>query len=307
MADVVSGFARAADGTPLYWRAVGSGPPMVCCNGVGVSTFFWKYVTRHYRDRFTVVLWDYRGHGQSGPVEDPPHADLSMELIAQDLVAVLDDVGAVGPTVMLGHSMGVQVILEFARQHPERVRALVPMFGTFARPMDTFMDSPLARPIFDAINKLSRWTGRYGGRLLHPLYASPIALPIAGRTGLIDRFYADNRDIQMYIDHLVEMDSATFLRFVEVLSEHDMTAFLPKVAVPTLIFAGEKDLFTPLHRSYAMADAIPGAEIIVLAEASHAAIVEYPDTINRRLDRFLSERVYPADAARSSASSSREA
>ena len=297
MADVVTGFAQAADGTDLYYRAVGSGPPIVCCNGVGVSTFFFKYITRHFRDRFTVLLWDYRGHGQSGPIEDPLNADLSMELIASDMAAVMDDAGLTEPAILMGHSMGVQVILEFCKRYPERVRALVPMFGTFARPMDTFMDSPVSKPIFDTVARFTRFTGNSGKWLLHPLYASPLAIPFGRRTGMVDRYYAPRRDIQMYMDHLVELDPAVFLRMVECLSEHDLDEYLPHVPVPTLVFAGEKDLFTPLHRSHHMAEHIPGAEIIVLPEGSHAAIVEYPDTINRRIDRFLNERVLPQTEA----------
>ena len=57
------------------------------------------------------------------------------------------------------------------------------------------------------------------------------------------------------------------------------------------MIASEKDLFTPLHRSYTMARADPRAELMVLAEASHAAIIEHPDSINLRIDRFLRERL----------------
>ncbi|MFT6142225.1 MAG: pimeloyl-ACP methyl ester carboxylesterase [Myxococcota bacterium] len=303
--DVVSGFARAADGTDLYWRAVGSGPPIVCCNGVGVSTFFFKYITRHFRDRFTVVLWDYRGHGQSSPIEDPLNADLSMGLVAEDMHAILESAGVSEPAILIGHSMGVQVILEFTKRYPERVRALVPMFGTFARPMDTFLDSPMSKPIFDTLAKVTKWTGSTGAWLLHPLYASPVAIPFGRRAGLMDRYYASNRDIQMYMDHLVEMDPAVFLRMVECLSEHDLEDFLCEVHVPVLIFAGEKDLFTPLHRSYRMADLIPDSELVVLPEGSHAAIVEYPDTINQRLDRFIDQKLGGAANLASKAESTR--
>ena len=41
--NVSSGFAESEDGVQLHWRIVGHGPLMICCNGVGVSTFFWKY------------------------------------------------------------------------------------------------------------------------------------------------------------------------------------------------------------------------------------------------------------------------
>lgn len=297
MGDLRTGFARTDDGLQLYWRAMGDGPTLVCCNGVGVSTFFWKYVARHFRDRFRVVLWDYRGHGLSSTPVDVEHADLSIERNARDLETVLQAVGATEPCVLLGHSMGCQVILEYTKQFPHRVRALVPMFGTFARPLDTFMDNPSSRRIFDVVNRIAGVTGKLGTRLIRPLYASPLAFSIGKRTGLVDRYYAPREDIEMYLEHLNHMDPRVFLRMVEVMADHDLTDFLPDVDVPTLIIAGEKDLFTPLHRSKRMAELIRGSELMVLPEGSHAAIVEHPETINLRVERFFAERVFRRDAA----------
>jgi pimeloyl-ACP methyl ester carboxylesterase len=293
MNEVRAGFVRADDGVPLYWRSVGDGEPaFVCCNGVGVSTFFWKYVVEHFRDRFRVVTWDYRGHGRSAPPPEPvEQADLSIERNVRDLVSVLEAVGVRGPSVLLGHSMGCQVILELANQHPERVAALIPMFGTYERPMDTFMDSPYARPLFDLLTRAARWGGRRGARMLLPLYDSPIAFPVGGLLGLMDRHYAGRVDIEQYLEHLAVMNPRIFLRMVAQAADHSAEQALPRITAPTLVIASEKDLFTPLHRSYAMAQKIPGAELLVLAEASHAAIVEHPDSINRRIDRFLWERL----------------
>jgi pimeloyl-ACP methyl ester carboxylesterase len=74
-------------------------------------------------------------------------------------------------------------------------------------------------------------------------------------------------------------------------TEHSAGPYLGELKAPTLVIASEKDLFTPLHRSYTMVKRIPGAELLVLAEASHAAIIEHPASINRRIDRFLRERL----------------
>lgn len=284
-----TGFTRTDDGRELYWRAVGSGPPMVCCNGVGVSTFFFKYIVRHFHDRFTVLTWDYYGHGRSTTPVDPTAADLTIERTARDLFDVLDDAGLTRPAILLGHSMGCQVILEVAVQRPERVRALIPMLGTFGRPLDTFLDSPYSKPIFKMIKRVSDAGGKSGARGLLPLYANPLAHHVGGLTGLMDRHYAMKEDIGKYMEHLVHMDPRVFIRMVDLMAEHDLEAALADIAAPTLVIAAEKDVFTPLHRSEFMARTIPGAELLVLAEASHAAIVELPDTINRRIDRFLSE------------------
>lgn len=291
MSDVRTGFARADDGQQLFWRTVGTGEPtFACCNGVGVSTFFFKYVTEHFRDRFRVLVWDYRGHGRSAPPPEPiDEADLSVERCAADLRTVLETVGVAEPPVLLGHSMGCQVILEYALHHP--AGAIIPMFGTFARPLDTFLDNPYSRRVFDALHKVAGWGGRAGARMLLPLYDAPFGFAVGAATGLLDRHYAGRTDIDRYMEHLAAMDPRIFLRMVSFAADHDVEARLGELRVPTLVIAGEKDLFTPLHRSKAMAAAIPGAELMVLAEASHAAIVEHPEAINLRIDRFLRERL----------------
>jgi pimeloyl-ACP methyl ester carboxylesterase len=289
MTQIRSGFARASDGLHLYYRVVGEGPPMICCNGVGVSTFFFKYIVEHYRDRFSVILWDYRGHGRSGTPPDVEQADFSVERSAQDVKAVLEHLGMEEAAVLLGHSMGCQVILEFAKQFPDDVRGLVPMFGTFARPLDTFFDFSKSRSIFEVLHKVASFGGRGGTRMMLPLYASPLAFKVGGLTGMVDRHYALEEDIRKYLEHLLHMDTRVFLRMVSMIADHDLTEDLPAIQAPTLVIAGEKDLFTPLHRSRKMVSLLPNADLMILAEGSHAAIVEHPKTINRRIDRFLAQ------------------
>ncbi len=291
--DIRAGFARTDDGLELYYRVIGhSGPWIVCCNGVGVSTFFFRYITEAFRHDHRVVVWDYRGHGRSAPPPDPIHeADLSIDRNCADLITVMDAAGVDDAAVLMGHSMGCQVILQAALNAPDRVAGLVPMFGTYGRPLDTFMDSPLARPAFDLLYKVARWGGKGGTRMLLPLYDNPLAAAVGGWTGLIDRHYADHVDINRYMDHLVQMDPRIFLRMVSLIADHDTGPHLPEIPCPTLIIAAEKDLFTPLHRSHAMQRALPNAELLVLADGSHAAIVEHPETIERRIRRWFQEQL----------------
>ena len=134
MTTVTSGFAATDDGLQLYYRLLGSkGPVMVCCNGIGVSTFFWKYLAEHFRKEFRVLLWDYRGHGRSLPPSDIKSADLSMARNARDLHCVLETIAPGEPAIFMGHSMGCQVILEYYQHQADRVTALVPMLGTYGR------------------------------------------------------------------------------------------------------------------------------------------------------------------------------
>ena len=49
------GFAEAEDGQKLYFSVAGEGFPMAACNGIGVSTFFWKHISRCFVDRCRIL------------------------------------------------------------------------------------------------------------------------------------------------------------------------------------------------------------------------------------------------------------
>ena len=117
-APVREGFARGERGVRLYWRAEGEGPTLLCSNGIGVGTFFWGPVARDLSDRYTVIRWDYRGHGLSDDAAIP--RDTSIAICAADALHVLDAVGA-EKAVLLGHSMASQVHFEVYRLARKRV------------------------------------------------------------------------------------------------------------------------------------------------------------------------------------------
>jgi pimeloyl-ACP methyl ester carboxylesterase len=212
-----------------------------------------------------------------------------VERHAKDLALLIEAQGG-GPAILLGHSMGCQVILEYA-VNVGKPSALVALFGTYGLPLDTLFDTALSRQVFRLVRRASLLGGRRGMRLLRPLVGNPLAYSISRRTGLVHRTSASRSDIYMYLEHLNHMDMRVFMRTLHQLSEHDLEADLGAIEAPTLVIAGERDLFTPLHRSARMAELIAGAELEVLPEGSHAAIVEQPELINRRIDRFLAERL----------------
>jgi pimeloyl-ACP methyl ester carboxylesterase len=287
-APIRTGFATSDEGIKLFWRAVGEGPPLVCCNGVGVSTFFWKYVVEHFSDRFQVIVWDYRGHGRSDRPAGPDDWDLSIATSARDLGAVLEDIGA-GPAVLVGHSMGCQVIFERYSQDPASVLAMVPMLGSAGRVLDTFYDDPRSVHVIRLANRIARKLGPGVNALLRPALEHPIAYDVARYGRLVDPYYTLREDLLPYTRHLASIDIRLFLAMVLEAHAHDAFPKLTTIEVPTLIVAAERDTFTPLRLSYRMRELIPDAEILVLADGSHAALIEQPETINHRLDRFFAD------------------
>lgn len=290
-----SGYARTAGGMRLHYTVYPGGEPaLVCCNGLGVSTFFWKYVIEHFRHRHRIVTWDYRGHGRSSPVADEDPAAFTVEANADDLARVMD-AARTERAVLLGHSMGCQVILQAWRQFPRRVAGLVPICGAFGRPLDTFFDTPaIARPAFSTMYWLITTWPHQIQRVLSPLLRSPLPDWIA-RLGIIDARRASPEDMAPYFRHLSQMDLEVFFRMARAMQEHDAGPWLEEIDVPVLIVAGENDLFTPFRLAVEMQQRIPGAELLRLPGGSHAGLIEHPELLNLRLEKFLRERILPAE------------
>jgi pimeloyl-ACP methyl ester carboxylesterase len=287
-----TGTAIAGDGTPL---AFASGGPegaraILCCNGLGVSTFFWDYVGAHFSKDHHVVIWDYRGHGASGRPRDP--STITMGTIADDVARVMD-ANRVDRAIVLGHSLGCQVLFEFYRLFADRVLGLVPMLGAFGKPADTFL-SPRVGPKFyeaayavgsripDVINTFAQVTLR-----------SRLAWPFARVTGLVHPDLAKKSDMEPYLDHLARLDFRVFFEMARAAQDHDASDLLGDIEAPVLVVAGERDLFTPHHLSLAMSQRIPNAELLEIPRGSHAALIEQPELINLRMEKFIRDRIAP--------------
>ena len=127
--------------------------------------------------------------------------------------------------------------------------------------------------------------------LVRPFLESPVPWFLATRFSLVDPIYAQLEDMRPYMEHLVTLDFRFFTRAVLALQDHDAWPWLPEIDVPVLVIAAENDKFTPMWCTRRIVERVPGAELMVLADASHAALIEQPETIHHRVDRFLAERL----------------
>lgn len=279
-------FARTPDGANLFFEARGDGAPaMVLCDGLGCDGFAWKYLLPKLAARHRVLHWHYRGHGQSSLPVDPTR--IGMDRTLDDLVRVMD-AAHVEKGVLFGHSMGVQVALEFHRRHPERVVGLVLLCGSYGHPLDTFHDTtwlkralPWIRKVVETFPHLSRTVTSLAMR-------TQAALELA-ITLELNRALLKKRDMAPYFHHMARMDPVVFLRTLASLAEHTAADHLPSVDVPTLVIGGEQDHFTPAWLSEKMAERIPGARLLMVKGGSHTAPLESPDAIWASVESFLSE------------------
>lgn len=283
----------ARDGARLWYRVRGRGPALVFQNGVGVTTTFWEGLAERFaRAGYRTVVWDYRGHGRSDDPEDPDRLDLAT--CAEDLRAVLDGLD-IERACLLGHSMGAQLGWEFYRLHPERVAGLVPTLGTYRDAVSSFYDLPwLAPRIFDLASRAADAFPDLARRLVALPSAHPRLVDrLLRRLAIIHPTLSPSDWVPDYLAHVARLDPRVFFALARAIQEHDASDLLPCIRVPVLVVAGERDFFCPPRVAREMAERIPGAELLVVPDGSHAAMIEQPDLIALRLVRFLEARVYP--------------
>jgi pimeloyl-ACP methyl ester carboxylesterase len=280
----LDGFVEADDGTPIHFSAVGQGSPtLVCCDGIGCDGFAWKYLVRDFAPTNRIVRWHYRGHGRSGVPKD--RTRISFDDLSSDLEAVLGAAGA-QEAVLLGHSMGVQVALEYHRRHPEHVRGLALICGSHGLPLDTFHDSKALKIIFPSLLKAAENYPQAMALIWRLLAGGELAYQIATRLEVNGRLVR-REDFTPYFTHLSSMDPRMFLGMLKHAADHTAYDYLPQIRVPTLIVAGTADTFTPYWLSEEMHDRIPGSEMLTVPGGTHAAPIEQPELITLRLEKFL--------------------
>ncbi len=100
-------------------------PPIVLIHGLASATRIWDFVAPLLTEQgYEVVALDQRGHGES----DKPDSGYDFATIVADDAAALTELGLVNP-VLVGHSWGAMVVLQYAATFPTRVRSLVLVDG----------------------------------------------------------------------------------------------------------------------------------------------------------------------------------
>jgi pimeloyl-ACP methyl ester carboxylesterase len=283
------GYFPTSDGAPLWYEVRGEerDAPAVLCDGLGCDGFIWRYLWEPLTARRRVLHWNYRGHGRSGvPTDD---TRIGMEYICDDLARLMDH-ARLDAAVIFGHSMGVQVALEFHRRHRARVKGLVLICGSYGTPLDTWHDHTLMRVAFPYLKRLVERSPDVARTLASTLLNTQLAVEFGIRAELNPELIKPN-DFAPYMEHLAKMHPLYFVRTLDSLKDHSAWDHLPYVDVPSMVIGGEGDKFTPVWLSQRMAEHIPQCEYVFAPGGTHTAPLERTELVNAAIERFLRERI----------------
>ncbi len=287
--DVVGSFA-SFDGTEIAYEIYlpddppRSLPPVVCCNGIAcVAHAYWDPLVERLSTSTTVVLWDYRGHGASGPPRNP--SEITVPSFARDLLELVEETGVVAP-VLVGHSFGVQVALEALRIDPDLAAGLVAVAGPHRRPLGDLYGLPIARLAVSLLEPVVEMAASPARAVWGAAFRTPLPFAIGKLTRMAGP-RATPDAMRQYFSGLGAIDPVLLLRMFKAMDYQDATDILPRIEIPTLIVAGEQDVMTPLHVMKEMHESIPSSRMEVFSRAGHTLPVEVPDEFADLVEEFV--------------------
>jgi pimeloyl-ACP methyl ester carboxylesterase len=245
------------NGIEIDYRDTGRGRPVLLTHGHLSSRIAWDGQHAALAERYRVISWDLRGHGQTEAGDDP--AQYSLEHTVGDVRALLGHLG-IERGVIGGLSLGGYVSLAFALAHPEMVEALV------------ICDSG---PGYRNDAARAQWNERAFARAAE-LEAKGLDI-LAGRSREVREARGRHRSARA-LAHATR----------GILAQQGPTVIdgLPSIRVPTLVIVGDQD--TPfVGPCEYMAKKIPGARLEVIAGAGHSSNLDQPEAFNRVLGDFL--------------------
>jgi non-heme chloroperoxidase len=272
-----SGWLTTKDGTRIYFKDWGSGPPVVFSHGWPLSSEAWEsqmlFLGMH---GYRCIAHDRRGHGRSSQ----PWGGNEMNTYADDLaelLAALDVKGA----MLVGHSTGGGEVARYIGRHGTARVAKAVLVGAVPPIMLKTDNNPggLPKEVFDGIRAAS-----HSDRA--QLYKDLASGPFFGfnrpgakaSQGLIDSFWLQG----------MQAGAKSAFDCIKAFSETDFTEDLKKFDVPTLIVHGDDDQIVPIGASAMLSSKlVKNAVLKVYPGGSHSLGDTSKDQLNADLLEFL--------------------
>jgi 3-oxoadipate enol-lactonase len=255
----------------IYYEIHGKGEPLALVYGYAGDSGLWFRQIPVLSKKYRVIVFDNRGVGRS----DKPDVPYTMAMMAGDIAGLLDIIG-VDAAHVFGISMGGMIAQHFALSYPRRVLSLI-LGCTFCGGVHMIQPEPESVAALFDFDRLKKMTPEEIVRQAVPFLLSK-------------EFIEKNPDF-------VEERVAKSLKYppplhgvtgqAAAIMGHDTYELLPKIALPTLVIAGDNDRLIPVENSRVLASRIPKAELVILKGPGHEFFIEAADKVNKTVLDFL--------------------
>jgi non-heme chloroperoxidase len=266
-------FITARDGTQLYWREWGAGPPLLFLGSLGLGGRMWDYQIAAFADEgFRCIALDRRGHGRS----EEPARGYDHDTFAADVARLIEALDLSGVTLITHSMAGGEAVRYLSRHGSGRVARLVllaPMTPALLQGPDNPDGAPRAG--FEAL--WAAW------RRDHPKWVEEATAPF---------FVPETSPALMrWVVAQMQASLPVVLACSRAMVEEDFRAEMRRIAIPTLLIHGDRDRSAPIELTGKPSAAlIPGCRFLIYEGAPHGLIYTHMDRLHGDILSFLRAR-----------------
>ncbi|MEI6945903.1 alpha/beta hydrolase [Paraflavisolibacter sp. H34] len=279
------------DGTVINIEYYGpaDAQPLILVHGWNSNQSGWFYQRQYFEKEYRLILVDLPGLGKS---TRPKNKDFSLSKMAQDINAVIEFTGAKN-AVLWGHSIGGMTLLTLLAKHAQSLtyppKGLILEHTTFTNPVKTILfaklmmaiQKPVLVPICYLLIALSPlvWISRWMSYLNGNSHLFTRLLTFTGTQS------PKQLDFVTLLSTLAP--PAVTARGVLGMFRYDVTGELPRIQLPVLVIAADKDRLTKPVASEYLAQHLPQAQLVYVQPGGHQALVERHREVNEAAARFI--------------------
>ena len=230
---------KTINGITINYELEGEGKTIVFVHGLSDSLAYWKVLSENLKNDYQTLIYDLRGHGESSDDD----RNTTIDLYQEDLYQLLKSLN-IENAVFVGLSLGGNVILNLAVNHPEMVNGLVVMssFPDF----DNAIDEGFVE-FFDTI--------------------LPYTLP--------DDILEEHKELleNVKVEAAKTANIEGIKKGINAGYGFNLSDKLNEINAPTLVIAGEEDNLTTLDIQRKISDNIQDSELIVLEKTKHNILI----------------------------------
>jgi non-heme chloroperoxidase len=267
--DLRAGFSRKditlSSGITLEYvrRGDPSGVPVIFLHGVTDSWRSFEWMLPHLPTTINAYAISVRGHGGS----DRPAHGYETEDFARDIDGFMERL-EMPSAVVVGHSMGSGIALQFALDYPSRTRALV-LMGAMNKWSGT-------ADIDQLVATVARFTDTVDPAFVLDFQLSTVATSVPAI-------------IEVAVEESLRVPARVWKEAFAGIAQFDVSQELSKIDVPTLIVWGGKETITTFQGQEALVRGLKRARLVVYEHAGHAVHWDEPQRTARDITRFVAE------------------
>jgi 3-oxoadipate enol-lactonase len=250
------------NGTELYYEVTGSeGKPwLVLSHSLACTVRMWDPQVAAFKDRYRILNYDMRGHGQSAAPQGP----YTLDMLADDVLGLMKELKIERATYM-GLSIGGMIGQTLALRQTKLFDRMVLADTSHAQPPEA----------------IKQWEERI--RVAQTQGMKPLVPSTMERW--FTPSFRESPQARKIAELIANTPVAGYVGCGQAIMKLSTTARLKEIKLPVLAIAGEQDPSAPGTRH--IGETVPGARLVLIPQAAHISNVEQAATFNQALRDFL--------------------